>query len=237
VPTHRSERTFVATRTQLNTNSSLRRPLMVASCTVAAIAASAHASVTNGSFEDPALPSGSFVTLTGGSSALTGWTVLGDRVTVIDGLYTETGITFNSQSGDQWLDLTGPSSNSPTNGVSQNIPTTVGLLYRVSFYVGSATNNANIFASTVDLSIAGGVRVPFTNPVAPRNSLDWQLFTADFVATSAVTNIAFFNGSASNNNLSGLDNVTVEVVPTPGAAALLGIGGFLAARRRRTAAL
>ncbi len=200
---------------------------------VGGLAGSAHGAVTNGSFEDPAVGAGHFTTYFGGSTSITGWTVLGDRVTVISTSYTESGITFNAQDGGQWMDLTGPASNSASNGVSQDLATSTGQLYRLSFYVGSATDNSTIFASTVDLSIDGGARVGFTNPTAPRSTLDWQLFSVDFVATSDLTNITFFNGSASNNNLAGLDNVTLQVIPGPSAAAILGLSGLMASRRRR----
>ncbi len=197
------------------------------------LAASTHASVNNGSFETPPVGTGSFSNHFGGSTAITGWTVLGDRVTLINESYVESGITFNAQDGTQWLDLSGPGSNMASNGVTQDVGTTIGEAYRISFYVGSATNDVNIFASTVDLSIAGGARVSFTNPTAPRNSMDWLLFSADFVATSDLTNITFFHGSGPGNNLSGLDNVTLELIPTPGVAAILGLGGLMASRRRR----
>jgi hypothetical protein len=208
-------------------------PAMLACVSIGGLASSAHANVTNGSFEQVTVGAGSFANLSGGSTALTGWTVVGSLVTVINTSYVESGITFNAQSGSQWLDLTGPASNLASNGVTQDVPTTIGEFYRLSFWVGSATNNFNIFASTVDLSIGGGPRLSFTNPTAPRSSMDWQLFSADFVATSALTNITFLNGSGPNNNLSGLDNVTLEVIPAPSAVALLGLGGLMAARRRR----
>ncbi len=224
----------LASARRSSANFTTARPAMLAfvAAAIGGMAASAHATVTNGSFEVPPV-GGSFATFIGGSTVINGWTVVGDRVTVISSSYVESGITFNSQDGGQWLDLTGPSSNQASNGVSQNVATTIGQLYRLSFYVGSASNNTSILASTVDLSIGGGGRVSFTNPTAPRTTMDWQLFTADFTATNTLTNITFFNGSTPNNNLSGLDNVTLQLIPTPGAAALLGLCGLLAARRRR----
>lgn len=212
------------------------RPAMRA-CVAAAVsglAATTNASMMNGSFELPTVGVGSFQNLSGGSTAITGWTVLGDRVTLVNESYSESGITFNAQDGGQWLDLSGPGSNLPSNGVMQDIATAIGQAYRISFYVGSATNGFNIFASTVDLSIAGGPRVSFTNPAAPRTSMDWRLFSADFVATSGITNVSFFHGSGPSNSLSGLDNVTLALIPSPGTALILGLGsGLIASRRRR----
>lgn len=213
--------------------STLRVAMLACVAAIGGLAAIAHGTVTNGSFEVPPVTPGTFATHGVGSTSITGWTVVGSNVAVVSGTYADSGVTFNAQNGAQWLDLTGPGSNSSSNGVSQDVATTIGQLYRLSFYVGSATDNTSFFASTVDLSIAGGARVGFTNPIAPLDSMDWQLFTADFVATGALTNITFFNGSTPNNNLSGLDNVTLEVIPAPGAAALLGLCGLMAARRRR----
>lgn len=225
----------LAPRRGFSVNFSTARPAMLAcvAAVIGGLTASAHATVNNGSFENPGVGVGSFASYGGGSTAITGWTVVGNQVAVISSSYVESGITFNSQSGAAWLDLTGAGSNQASNGVTQDVATIIGQLYRLSFYVGSATNNSNILASTVDLSIAGGTRVGFTNTTAPLTSMNWQQFTVDFVATGALTNISFFNGSSPNNNLSGLDNVTLEVIPAPGAAALLGLSGLLAAGRRR----
>lgn len=220
---------FTTPKTHLST---LRVAMLACVAAIGGLAATAHGTVTNGSFEVPPVTPGTFATYVAGSTSITGWTVVGSNVAVVSGTYVDS-VTFNAQNGAQWLDLTGPGSNSSSNGVSQDVATTIGQLYRLSFYVGSATDNAGFSASTVDLSIAGGARVGFTNPTAPLDSMDWQLFTADFVATGALTNITFFNGSAPNNNLSGLDNVTLEVIPAPCSAALLGLGGLMAARRRR----
>ena len=138
---------------------------------------------------------------------------MGVESIVVDGAFTFTGITFQAQHGSQWIDLSGTASNSMTNGVTQSFSTMIGSGYEVSFYVGSATNGSNVFPSTVDLSINGGPRLSFTNPNAPTNMLDWRLFTVNFTATSSSTNLTFFNGSASTNFLSGLDNVSVIAVP------------------------
>lgn len=189
--------------------------------------------IVNGSFESPTVPVGSFTNFSGGSNAITGWTVVGVDSAVVNGTFTQSGIVFQAQSGNQWLDLSGVTSNSNTSGVTQTVATTAGATYQLSFYVGSATDNNSFYASTVDLSINGGPRASFTNPVAPTNRLDWRQFTASFTATGATTNVTFFNGSAPNNFLSGLDNVSIaeaspmSAVPEPASMVLLGAGGIL----------
>ena len=61
----------------------------------------------------------------------------------------------------------------------------------------------------------------------------------DFSAAGGVMQFGFWRGGSSGNFVgadyrdAGIDNWRVVVAPTPGGAALLGLGGLLAARRRR----
>ncbi len=184
--------------------------------------------IINGSFEQPIVPVGNFTVFTTGSTDVTGWTVVGPQVAVVNTNYNTNGITFQSQDGNQWLDLSGLFSNSTADGVTQDVATVIGRPYELSFYVGSATDNNQFFASTVDLSINGGARMSFTNPIAPTDRLDWELFTVPFTATGATTNLTFFFGGEPNNNVGALDNVSLaplaSAVPEPSALVLLGIG-------------
>ena len=175
------------------------------------------------------------MTYAGGSTAITGWTVVGVDSDLISGSFMQSGITFQAQEGAQWIDLAGHTSNSQSSGVTQDIATTIGLSYAISFYVGSATDNGFFYPSLIDLSINGGPRTTYTNPTAPSNMLDWELFTVPFTATQNTTNITFYNGGASNNYLSAVDNIAVAVVPEP-STAFFGSVGLLAFcfRRRRT---
>ncbi len=168
--------------------------------------------IVNGSFEVPIVPSGGYINYAGGSTAITGWTVVGVDSSVISGTFTQSGIVFQAQNGNQWTDLAGITSNSSTSGVRQNVATTIGAVYQLSFYVGSATGGGIFFPATVDLSIDGGARVGYFNPTGPSNMLNWKLFTVQFTATGSTTSITFFNGSAANNYLSALDNVSMTEV-------------------------
>lgn len=216
------------------------RPLLSLALLTASLvaAATAPAQITNPSFENPSVASGGATVFTTGSTAITGWTVVGGDVAVISGSFSQSGITFQAQDGGQWLDLTGLS-NTSTSGLVQNFGTVIGQAYEISFYVGSASDGALFFPSTVDLSIDGGGRMNFFNPNITPGALNWQQFTVPFVATSTTTSLAFFNGSAPNNFSAGLDNVLVTpvgAVPEPttmfaGAMAL----AALALRRRHCA--
>lgn len=228
---------FLATEAPMTNLRSFRwafhRPTAFLGATLVAVT-SAHAQLVNGSFEQPIVPPGGASNFAGGSNGIPGWAVVGVDVDVVDSLFTFGNITFQAQSGNQWLDLAGRTSNSQTSGVNQNVSTVAGQLYEVSFYVGSATNGNSIFPSTVDLSIDGGGRTSFTNPAAPTTRLDWKLFTKQFTATGNTTNIAFFNGSGPNNFLSGLDNVAVTAVPEPSGIGLISVITGIALARRRS---
>lgn len=192
--------------------------------------------IVNGSFEVPTVPAGGFINYLAGSTAITGWTVVGVDSSVVSGTFTQSGIVFQPQDGNQWLDLAGVTSNSKTSGVRQIVATVPGQSYDLEFYVGSATGGGFFFPATVDLSIDGSARVSYFNPTGPSNMLDWKLFSVSFTATSATTSLTFFNGSAANNFISPLDNVSLTAVPEPTSLALclIGLGiPILAARSRR----
>ncbi|MBS0658908.1 MAG: DUF642 domain-containing protein [Verrucomicrobia bacterium] len=198
------------------------------------LATASSAQVLNGSFEDPTVATGGASVFGAGSLAITNWTVVGVDVAVLSGSFTQSGITFQAQSGSQWLDLSGVN-NSAASGVVQNIGTVIGQAYEVSFYVGSASDGGFFFPATVDLSIDGGGRVSYFNPNTTPNALNWLQFTVPFVATSTTTTLTFFNGSAANNFSTGLDSVTVTpvtAVPEP-ATMLAGVLALGAVARRR----
>lgn len=192
-------------------------PLLMAVVALVAAGSSAQANmIVNGSFESPLVQVGSYVNYLGGSTAITGWTVVGVDSSIASGSFVQSGITFNAQEGQQWIDLAGITSNNPTSGVTQSVTTTIGTEYELTFYVGSALDVSGtnfFFPTTVDLSINGGARTSYFNPASPTNMLDWKLFTVDFTATSSTTSITFLNGAASNNYLTGLDNIALEELP------------------------
>lgn len=207
---------------------------------------SALAQVTNGSFETPTVPTGSFTNFNAGSS-FAGWTVVGpagSQVSIVSGTFAQSGLTFPAQGGSQWLDLTGFSSNA-AEGVQQAVTTLPGSVYNVSFFVGNVVNPGASFgtSSTVNV-LANGVSIgSATNSAgAGTNTLTWAPFTRQFTATSTATTLTFLNADPSSDNSNGLDNISVALagvvgpIPEPSTWALL-MSGLLAAsgyaRRRR----
>jgi hypothetical protein len=206
--------------------------------------------IVDGSFEDPTVPIGSFTLFNSGTTFGTGnpWSVVGPsggNVGIVYKNFSQSGITFPAQDGNQWIDLTG-TSNSPAEGVQQTVATTIGQQYSLSFYVGNVNNVGGIFGttSTVDVDVNGSQVLAAENSCTTTcpSTLTWQLFTTTFIATSTSTVLAFLNGDPSNDTSNGLDNITLNATttsptPLPGAFPLFATGlgalGLFGWRRKR----
>jgi hypothetical protein len=222
------------------------RIAVAASFLVAASSAQANL-LTNGSFELPPVPPGSFTTFPAGSVLIPGWTVFGPAgtdVAIVSTTFTQSGVSFPAQEGIQWMDLTGLNSNS-TEGVSQAVTTMPGNQYQLSLHVGNTTGGT-IFGttSTVNVLLNGSLTFTDVNDTVSAATLNWEQFTHTFIASGALSTLAFQNGDPSNDNSNGLDNVVlldlgpaVSPVPEPGTLALLAIGlaTFGMARKRKRA--
>ena len=202
--------------------------------------------ITNGSFETPTAPVGSFSNFLTGSTAITGWTVVGPEASIVSGSYKAGCCTFPAGDGNQWLDLTGDVSNRP-EGVEQTVATTPGTTYKLSFWVGNIFDPSGFFGKTSTVNVflggmSGTLIDTATNSSTTTGTQVWEQFNTSFKATSASTTIAFINGDPRTDNSNGLDNVVLTVgssgtgVPEPSALSLLGIGiaglGLLRRRKR-----
>jgi hypothetical protein len=185
----------------------------------------------------------------GGPSDISGWSVIGkggaSGVAVVlqfGNNYTEPNgsggtLHFHAQAGDQSVDLTGEGNQGLTNGVKQSVTTSSGLDYRLSFYVGNQDDNAPGYTkpSSIVLFIDGNAIQTFTTPDVTADDVSWRHFHYDFSAVSALTTIAFLNGTDVGDNFAGLDHVVLAAVPEPGTLALIlsGLAASLALRRRK----
>lgn len=205
--------------------------------------------IVNGGFEADKAPSGGYIQRFGGST-LSGWNVLGNDILVLDKNYSEgyqsPTQVFNSNSGDEAVDLTGAGNTGANDGLQQSITTEVGQRYVLSFFVGRASSSPNYQTpSTLDLSIDGAPRQQFTNTNDTPGFINWRPFVVEFVATGLSTSLAFFNGTAnvgSLNNYVGLDDVEVVAAPEPSTLISGAMGGLATlmlwrSRRRAAAAL
>lgn len=189
----------------------------------ACVPAGAASIISDGGFETPGAPTGSYIQYLGGQTIGAAWTVVGNDVVVVNTSYTESPIQFNAEEGDNSLDLTGAGNSGPTNGVMQTITTTAGQEYEISFYVGTASGNASYNAPATDNLNVGIVVLPETNFNTTTNAINWERFTYDFVANGSSTTITFTNGASAATNEAGLDNVSVTAIPLPSS----GIGGLI----------
>lgn len=206
--------------------------------------------IDNGSFETttPTVTAGNFVNFPSGSTGLTDWTVVGPNgteVSAINTTFSQDGISFDAEDGNNWLDLTGDNTNSDAEGVSQTVATTIGDAYTLSFYVGNVYDPLGAFGttSTVNVSENGTSLGAFENSCTTcTTQLQWQLLTTTFTATTTSTTLQFLNGDPTSDNSNGLDNVSLvdngpAATPEPSSLAFLVLGsglmGLAGYRRRR----
>lgn len=189
----------------------------------------------NGSFEVGTLTdTGGFDVLSPGSTAITGWTVIGDGVDYIGGQWL-------AANGTRSLDML---SCGVSGGVQQTFDTVPGAIYTVSF---SLAGNPDGGSKTLTVSAAGGTsNYTFDTTGASSSAMNWSARNFSFVAQANSTTLSMLGGvtgGAASCAGSALDNVAVTLVagaapPVPvggafGAAALLAALGAMASRRRK----
>ncbi len=210
---------------------------------VAALVASAGMASANivlnpsfelGNFDDVDVAFVPMVTQLGGfqsNTKITNWTVSQDRPLIwIDNAYPG---PLKTPSGTKFLDLTFYTFiTSNYSSVSQDLFTTMGQQYTLSFDLGSS----NFFGvqPVIALSTAG-VTVNFAMTAAPTSVNQWTSFSFNFTAPAAMTPITFTGIQGSD--FIGLDNISVTAVPEPGTMAMLFAGlaavGTVVARKRK----
>jgi choice-of-anchor C domain-containing protein len=185
--------------------------------------------VTNGSFETPTAPPGSFSNQSG--TSLTGWTISVGNVDLIDNGF------WQAFAGSQSIDMNG----SAPATLYQDIALTPGQTYRLgfamaeNFFGGPATKTMDVSIGSIS---AGSYS--FDNPAATTTNMGWQTHTFDFVANAPTMRLQF--ASTTSNCCWGpaLDDVSViqlsrVAAPEPASIALFGTGlvGLVMWRRRR----
>src|SRR5665213_671402 len=192
-------------------------------------------SFSNGSFEDASVdPGSSFVTLSGGSTAINNWLVGGDSIDYIGGYW-------QPENGSRSLDLNGLG----TGSISQTITgLTSGTSYQVSFWL-AGNPDAGPDTKTVQVSASLDIGNYSFDYVAAGGSLadmKWTQKTFDFTAPlSGAVTLTFLStvlsgGTTANPAAFGpaLDNVSLTEstsagsTPLPAAWTMMagGLAGF-----------
>jgi hypothetical protein len=127
--------------------------------------------------------------------------------------------------------------------VYQDVPTVVGQLYDLSFYMANWDANS-VPANVVSLIVSfGGSSVgspTFSGAGHTYQSMGWQRFDYTVTATSTESRIMFFNPALVNSDtgFAMIDNASLVSIPEPTAGELLTMSGIIAFLRcRRTFAL
>ncbi len=181
--------------------------------------------VTNGGFEAGSINPGSFTTLFGGSTSITGWTVGPDSIDYI-------GSYWQASEGARSVDLSG---NSP-GSIAQTLTTVAGKYYKVTFDL-AGNPDAGPVLKAMAASSAGPVQnFSFNTTGASHGAMNWTPSSFVFKATSSSTTLSFasLTGDAFGP---AIDNVAASAVPEPATWAMMIIGfgavGSMARSSRR----
>ena len=168
---------------------------------------------SNGSFENPtSTPVGQFLTLGSGSTAIDSWTVGGSGIDWI-------GTYWTAQDGDRSLDMNALSAGS----IAQTFETILNQQYEVKFWMaGNPAGDPIIKTQNV---AAAAANADFTFDIRGHDlvNMGWVEKSFVFTATGTSTTLTF---TSLDNTACGpaLDNVSVNAIPIPPSALLLGSG-------------
>ena len=166
--------------------------------------------LTNGGFEEPAVPLGGF-TLFSNGEVFSGWTVMGavGNVAPLSTAFASPGFSFPAQAGQQSVDMTGTSDTA--TGISQTVTTTPGHTYCLSFWVGNVFDPGGGYGTTSTINVlVDGKLVSVATNEDNDTTLSWQQFTSTVHATGASTAIAFVNADPVDDSSNFLDSVALR---------------------------
>jgi hypothetical protein len=175
--------------------------------------------VQNGNFDLGTIPSdanGNLLFTVGNPfSSIPFWQTIGStpdtNVALIDNTF---GYGLSSDSGSNFVDLTGTKETGPWGGIQQIIPTVANTEYVLSFALGYNSDYPGPIGITVDV---GAESQGFTYNTPAKGNI-WKKFGFSFTAQSSATPISFkaTQGGSGFFKYVGLDSVSVfEAPPFP----------------------
>lgn len=178
--------------------------------------------ITNGDFATPL--AGSYTTYTGGSTAITGWTVTGNSVDLI-GTYWQA-----PPGGGQSVDLDGAA----PGGLTQTLTTVANQAYLVSFYL---SGNPDGPPATKDLTVSAGAAsqsFAYTIGSNMHSDMKYVLETFEFTAAGASTTLSFTSNDVGSPFGPVIGSVTGVAIPEPLSILVFGsaLAGLGLIRRR-----
>lgn len=194
-------------------------------------AANAQNLLMNGSFEEGNfVPNGdATMSLQPGSTVMTGWETFSGELAWIDNANP---FQTSASDGSKHLDLAGYHDAAPYGGVRQTVTTEAGKTYALSFDMGSNP----IYGNTISVLASAGNSSATIRLVTQGTGQQWQRKSLNFTAGSDSTLISLQGVVPSGAHI-GLDNVSVSLVPAPGALLTMCLGvipGITCLRRRKS---
>ncbi len=201
------------------------RKAFIGAMALFAFPASAHAGAfVNGGFESgPAVSAGGFTTLGTGSTAITGWTVVGDSIDYV-GSYWQAG------EGSRSIDLSGFGA----GGIQQTFDTIAGATYNVRFLLAGNPDGGPQIKMLSTIATGGMPQInTFDISNSTRADMKWVPVSYSFTAAANTTTLSFFSSTATPFG-PAIDNVSVSGVPEPATWAMMLIGfGMIGGAMRR----
>jgi len=191
--------------------------------------------VQNGSFENgTTIPPVGFLGLAPGSTAITGWTVIGSGVRVVDYI----GNYWQASDGVRSVDLDGYLSGN--GGIEQVLSTVAGNTYWVSFDMagnpesGPTTKTMDVLAyDTNPLTPLASQSYSFSTVGHSKTAMGWTPMEFVFVADASSTTLRFVSTTSGQGYGPVVDDVSVVPAPAALLLGLLGLGSAGLKLRRR----